>query len=742
MARIYDPLGLVSPLTLGGKLLYRDACDARVAWDAQLPHDLTTKWTKWESGLPERVTAPRSLVKYPEEIQSIDLHAFGVASGKGVAAAVYAVVTQDSGTSKGQVAAKARLAKQGLTIPRLELVSGHMAANLVDNVKEALTGFPVNQVHGWLDNSVALHWIRGGGEYKQFVHNRVRKIRSKEYIRWRHVGTQENPADLGSRGGDVKDTNELWWQGPEWLAHPEQWSPDIVTRGTKETLEEAKATKELFAMAVAGEDEFDRLLARHNLWTTWRIGAWISRFVRNTRTTKGQRTTGPLTTEEVNRQKLFWTKRVQNSAAGSAPFKEDQAKLNLQRNDDGVFECRGRIQGDYPTYLPDTTLYSEKLVQRAHEITLHGGMGLTMAKVREDSWIPRLRRLAKRLIKQCYGCKRLQAIAFASPPPGKLPRDRTEGTAPFQVVGVDYAGPIRYRTKTKKEGKAYIILYTCSLTRGLHLELASTMETGEFLGSLKRLIARRGRPEKIYSDNGRTFVGAAKWLRQVMRDERLNNFLAETNIRWQFNLSRAPWWGGQFERMVGLVKRALHKTIGNGFLTWSELEEVFLDVEVALNNRPLNYVEEDVQLPLLTPNSLLFGRPNTLPEQDHHQIELRDLRKRAKYLQRCEDVLWRRWTSEYLKALRERHNLKHKGSQLTPTQGDVVIIRSEERNRGKWKLGIVETLIPGRDGVFRAVKLRAGKSYLERAVQHLYPPGTVLRQGRYRATDSPERRSS
>ena len=247
------------------------------------------------------------------------------------------------------------------------------------------------------------------------------------------------------------------------------------------------------------------------------------------------------------------------------------------------------------------------------------------------------------------------------------------------------------------------------------------METGEFLGSLKRLIARRGRPEKIYSDNGRTFVGAAKWLRQVMRDERLNNFLAETNIRWQFNLSRAPWWGGQFERMVGLVKRALHKTIGNGFLTWSELEEVLLDVEVALNNRPLNYVEEDVQLPLLTPNSLLFGRPNTLPEQDHHQIELRDLRKRAKYLQRCKDVLWRRWTSEYLKALRERHNLEHKGSQLTPAQGDVVIIKSEERNHGKWKLGIVETLTPGQDGVVRAVKLCAGKSYLEWAVQHLYP---------------------
>ena len=54
MAKIYDPLGLVSPLTLGRKLLYRDACEARVAWDAQLPGDLTSRWAKWERGLPGR----------------------------------------------------------------------------------------------------------------------------------------------------------------------------------------------------------------------------------------------------------------------------------------------------------------------------------------------------------------------------------------------------------------------------------------------------------------------------------------------------------------------------------------------------------------------------------------------------------------------------------------------------------------------------------------------------------------
>ena len=147
--------------------------------------------------------------------------------------------------------------------------------------------------------------------------------------------------------------------------------------------------------------------------------------------------------------------------------------------------------------------------------------------------------------------------------------------------------------------------------------------------------------------------------------------------------------------MVGLVKHALYKSIGNGNLTWAELKDVLLDVEVALNNRPLSYVEEDVQLPLLTPNALQFGRPNLLPEREDHHIEDRDLRKRAKYLRRCKEVLWGRWTSEYLRGLRERHNLKHNRKQLSLARGDVVLIKAEERNRGKWKLGIVEALISG-----------------------------------------------
>ena len=97
--RIYDPLGLASPISLGGKLLYRDVCDAKRNWDDKLPNELMQNWVQWEERLPEQLTVPRSLAVHQEEVQTIELHAFGDASGKGVAAAVYAVVVQESGVT-------------------------------------------------------------------------------------------------------------------------------------------------------------------------------------------------------------------------------------------------------------------------------------------------------------------------------------------------------------------------------------------------------------------------------------------------------------------------------------------------------------------------------------------------------------------------------------------------------------------------------------------------------------------
>ena len=335
------------------------------------------------------------------------------------------------------------------------------------------------ELHKWQSNVRDLE----ADSSSQIIVNRAKKIQEKQ-ITWRHVPTQENPADVGSRGGEVRKVTTLWWRGPSWPS-------DLVTASAQETeAEEVKQLREVFALAVEKTNDanaLDELLEKHELWRVLRVGAWVARFLHNSRINRKRRVVEPLTTEEIEKQTTFWMKRAQQQAKSSKQFEEDRLQLNVQENQDRVLECRGRIQGHYPVFLPDSAPYKRKLIHRSHVDTLHGGVVPTMIKGRERYWVPRLRKLAKQVVKACSGCKRFQA----TPPPGLLPTDRTEGNTPFEVIGVDFAGPLKYRVRSKKEGKAYLALYACSLTRGLFLKVLPNLETSEFLRSLKGLTARR-----------------------------------------------------------------------------------------------------------------------------------------------------------------------------------------------------------------------------------------------------------
>ena len=621
LARVYDPLGLASPITVSGKMVYRDVCDSKASWDAELSGQSAQEWSIWEKGIPELVTVPRSLAKFQDDIHSVTLHAFGDASIKGVCAAVYSVVNQPSGTTQTLVAAKSRLAKRNLTIPRLELAGAHMAVNLLTNVRQALDRFLVVDQHCWLDSTVVLYWLQGNGRYKQFVQNRVNKIHQHPNISWHYVPTKDNPADLGSRG-----TNQLtdqWISGPQWLSNQEEWPKTPVLKPTKESKTEEQLERVLStcALQVPNDDDqspFDELQTVHanNVWKTLRVCAWVNRFLTNCRKAIDERKIGPLTTQEIQHQELWWIKKTQQEdlSTNTEQFQRDRVQFNIQKNGEGVLECRGRIEGQYPIFLPDTATYTKALVFQAHLDTLHGGVTLTMAKLREQDWIPRLRRLVKLVRSSCYGCVRFRATSYSSPPPGQLPTSRTQGETPYAVVGIDFAGPIKYRIKANTDGKVYLILYACSLTRGVYLELLHSLETDEFMRSLIRFVARRGRPRIIYSDNGSTFKAAAKLINLINKDEKINNYLAKNSIEWKFNLSRAPWWGGQFKRLVGVFKSAFHKTVGNGTLNFDELSAIVLDVETSINGRPLELEPHRLQETTLRKRATILDKTlETIP---------------------------------------------------------------------------------------------------------------------------------
>ena len=129
LASIYDPLGLVSPITLVGKIIYRLVCDRKQGWDQELPKDIYKVWKQWLIHLPQKIEFPRSIPSFKEDIKEVTLHAFADASKEGTSAAIYAVVKQETAVSQGLLCSKSRLSKKSLTIPRLELVSALMATN-------------------------------------------------------------------------------------------------------------------------------------------------------------------------------------------------------------------------------------------------------------------------------------------------------------------------------------------------------------------------------------------------------------------------------------------------------------------------------------------------------------------------------------------------------------------------------------------------------------------------------------
>jgi hypothetical protein len=129
-----------------------------------------------------------------------------------------------------------------------------------------------------------------------------------------------------------------------------------------------------------------------------------------------------------------------------------------------------------------------------------------------------------------------------------------------------------------------------------------------------------------------------------------------------------------------------------------------LDIEIQINRRPLSYMEDDVELPTLTPSTFLYQRSNHLPIEETWRIESHDLRKRAKYLLACKNNLWKRWK-------RERHSMIHARTKFCPKSGYVVIVLSDNKNRGVWPLAVVEETFPGKDGVLRAVRLKTKNGY-------------------------------
>ena len=254
--------------------------------------------------------------------------------------------------------------------------------------------------------------------------------------------------------------------------------------------------------------------------------------------------------------------------------------------------------------------------------------------------------------------------------------------------------------------KVWICLFTCCITRAVHLELVLDMSALTFIRCLKRFIARRGLPLKFVSDNGKAFKVAAKTLSEMVKQPEFTKYLEGVGVEWTFNLEKAPWWGGIFERLIQSVKRSLRKTIGQAKFTYDELNTVLIEIEAILNSRPLTYVtSEDLEEPL-TPSHLLIGRrilslPDDLNYIDDGDedfvVDSENLQRRTRHLNNVINHFWKRWTKEYLLELRNTHRYPSANQSFPlPREGDIVVIHDSDTPRGFWKIARITKLYSNR----------------------------------------------
>ena len=395
---------------------------------------------------------------------------------------------------------------------------------------------------------------------------------------------------------------------------------------------------------------------------------------------------------------------------------------------DGIVRANGRLalsnSLSYNERHPIILSYSSKLarlyIEYIHNISLHQ---LLLRLLRQEFWVPKAKNLIKTIIHHCKTCvidrKRLQNQIMSA-----LPPQRIEFTRPFTNTGTDFAGPFEIKSFTgryTKITKGYVCIFVCFATKAIHLEAVSELSTPAFLAALARFIARRGCPNRIYSDNGRNFVGAsnaiAKDLQLVLQnlEKNVTAKFASLNLSWHFIPPFTPHMGGLWEAGVKSFKKHFRKISGSMRYTFEELSTILARIESVLNSRPLTTQSDSISdLTALTPGHFLIGSALTAPAEPEEPISIQNRWRKLRVLQQ---EFCKRWKAEYLFELQRRHKWKKPFENVKV--GDMVVIRNEFISPTEWRLGRIVKVFEGKDGNVRVAEINTQTGVITRAIHKL-----------------------
>ncbi|XP_035855750.1 uncharacterized protein LOC118494762 [Sander lucioperca] len=373
----------------------------------------------------------------------------------------------------------------------------------------------------------------------------------------------------------------------------------------------------------------------------------------------------------------------------------------------------------HPILLDQRHPLTNLIIQDFDETLLHPGPERVLSELRRRFWILRGREAVKRYQSRCMQCQTWRANPsvpkMADLPPARLRLYKP----PFYSTGVDCFGPFTVKIGRRTE-KRWGIIFKCMTTRCVHLDLLESLDVDAFLMSLRRFIARRGKPFELLSDNGTNFVGGARELREAFEAmaPHLKEQLAKQQIAFCFNPPSAPHFGGTWEREVRSVKTALKVILEEQSVPETVIRTVLVEVEGILNAKPLGYVSSDIADPdPITPSILLMGRYDASLPQVVYDSSNTLWNRRWRHSQVLVDHFWSRFISHYLPSLQERRKWQKDGKRLEPNQ--VVLIVDPQLPRALWPIGKVTATYPGADGCVRTAAIKVKERTYIRPVARL-----------------------
>ncbi|XP_024892982.1 uncharacterized protein LOC112468134 [Temnothorax curvispinosus] len=443
-----------------------------------------------------------------------------------------------------------------ISIPFLELEAALLLIKLYAFAKDAY-GNRINDVKLKNDSQIVLAWIRARPhELKTFVANRVTKIQNiTENIDWGHVPTDENPADLLSKGttADVLEKSKLWWHGPPWIFKTRALDKQQVSAIKIKDLERADQT----ILRKVQQEAFSEEL-----------------------------------TDLRRKRRLSRKSKLQSLD----PFIDEE----------GLIRVGGRLRHasvpanqKHPIVLPAKHRVTSLIMQEEHSRLLHCPPEHLFNAVRQRYWPLIGRRETRKTVKGCLNCFRFRPTVPGIKM-GDLSKQRVISfDRPFRSTGMDYAGPLQLRESRRREklhlSKEYIAIFTCLSTKAVHIELVSDMTTEAFLAALNRFTARRGICSEIFSDNGTNFVGASEELKEVYtflekESSEIGRSLANQRIKWSFIPPRAPYFGGDL--LIQPAQYDYAEVPENHLTRWQNLQKLHQQFWIRWHREYLNELQQ------------------------------------------------------------------------------------------------------------------------------------------------------